>query len=254
MAVQTPAVGISQVNGSFSDFVPSADRGFAAAEAGGDSSLKPMDTADATKITYYTPRWEGVQLGMSYAPERDSLADGEGVQTSDTTGNHDNAIELGLNYAREFNGISLKLSGEYNHADAKNNSVEEISAWGVGGQIGYQGFAFGGTYYNNGDSGLATGTADDQVQAYALGLTYKTDDWGVAASFAQVDFDQNATPFEVIGATGSGGEYTVYGVGGSYKLAPGLTAGADLMFFDRNRDTGTDTDGYVLVTEVRAAF
>lgn len=255
LAVQAPDVGIGQVNGSYNDFVPAADRGYRNSESAGDSFIKPLDTADATKVTYYSPKFEGFQAGVSYAPERDDSEDGEQVQFSDNVGNHKDAFELSLKYEGEFGGVGVRASGEYNFAAAKTGSgLEDISAWGLGAALTWQGLSFGGSYFDNGDSAMAAGTANDTVKGYSAGLSYKQDAWGVAASWAQIDFDQAGTPFELTGATGAGGEYTVYGAGATCKLAPGLTAGADLMFFDRNRVTGADTDGYVLVTEVKAAF
>lgn len=256
LAVVAPGVGIGQVRGSYVDFVPAADRGYRASEGPGDPFIKALDTADATKVTYYTPRFSGFQAGASYAPERDDNADGEGVQFFNNVGDHDNAYEIGLNYKNEFDGgVKLELGAQYTGADAKTGSgLEDISAWSLGGQVGYNGFTFGGAYKSDGDSAQALGGTDNDVTGWNVGLTYESGAWGVGASYIQVDFDDNATAVEVTGATGTGGSYTAYGFGGTYKLAPGLSMGADLMFFDRDRDVGTDTDGYVLVTEVRAAF
>lgn len=250
-----PYVGIGQVRGSYMDFVPAADRGHAPSEAASDSNLKAIDTADATKVTYYTPRFQGFQAGVSFAPERDNLASGEGVQFSDNVGNHDNAYELGLNYKGEFSGVGIKVGGQYTHADAKTGSgLEDIGAWSTGTQLSYNSFTLGGGYTHNGDSGLTAGAAGNNVTSWNVGLTYNAVQWGIGASYADIDFGQAGTPFGATGATGSGGHYTAYGLGGVYKVAPGLTAGADLMFYDRNRVTGADTNGYVAITEIRAAF
>lgn len=256
MLAQTAAyVGAGQVYGHYMDYVPAADRGHGIVEGPGDTSLKALDTNDATKITYYTPVFSGLQLGMSYAPERDSFADGEQVQMNKNVGNHDNAFEFGGQYNRDISGVAFKLGGEYIMAGAKTGSgVEDINAWAVTTQLGYKGFALGAGYTHDGDSGLTAGTANDDVTKWNAGLTYNATAWGLGVSYAHVDFDQAGTPFGVTGATGSGGTYSAWGVGGVYKIAPGLTASADLVFFDRNRDTGSDTDGYVALTEVRAAF
>lgn len=255
MTVYAPYVGAGQVAGSYMDFVPAADRGYRPSEGPGDPFFKALDTSDATKITYYTPKFSGFQAGVSYAPERDNASDGEQVQFSSSTGNHDNAYEIALAYAGTFNDVSMKLGGEYNGAPAKSGSgLEDISAWALGAQLGYNGFTLGGGYKHDGDSGQSTGTANDSVTGWNLGLTYESGAWGVGASYVNIDFDSAASVFEVTGATGSGGDYSAYGAGATYKLAPGLSASADLMFFDRNRNVGADSDGYVLLTEVRAAF
>ena len=250
-----PYVGLGQIHGHYNDYLPAADRGYGNGEGPGDSNLKAIDTMDATKVTYYTPKMSGFQAGFSYAPERDNSADGEQVQLSNTTGNHKNAYEAGLAYKGEVKGVAVKLGGGYVGAEAKTGSgLEDISAWSVGGKLGYNGFSFGGGYTSNGDSGQAAGVANNDVTAWTAGATYETSVWGVGLSYAHVDLDQSATPFGATGVTGSGGEYTAWGAGVSYKVAPGLSTGVDAIKFDRNRVTGADTDGYVVVTEVRAAF
>lgn len=255
LAVVGPYVGMGQALGSYNDYVPTGDRGYARVDSAADPSIKAIDTSDATKITYYTPRFSGFQAGVSYAPERDDNADGEGVQFFDNVGNHDNAFEFGLNYKGEFDAVTVKAGGEYVMADAKDGSgLEDISAWTLGAQVGYMGFTLGGGYTDNGDSGLTDGATDDDVTLWNVGLTYADGPWGVGINYVDADFDQAGTPFGLAGVVGSGGDYTAWGLGGTYKIAPGLTTGADLVFFDRDRVTGTDTDGYVLVTEVRAAF
>lgn len=255
LVVMSPYVGIGQTRGSFSDYVPAADRGYRSSESGNDTFLKATDTQDATKITYYTPRFFGFRMGASFAPERDDSADGEQVQFSSTAGDHEDAFEIGAHYEREVGEFAFELGGQYTGAASKDGStLEEISAWALGAQAAYRGFTFGGGYKHDGDSGQTTGTADDNVTGWNLGLTYEKGPWGVGLSYAELDFDDAAVPFEVTGATGAGGTFTAYGVGGAYTLAPGLSLGADLIFFDRNRVTGADTDGYVLVTEVKAAY
>ena len=255
MAVLAPSVGIGQVRGSYNDFVIAADRGHRNSEGASDTFLKAIDTNDATKVTYYSPKLAGFQAGVSYAPEVDDDADGEQVQFADNAGNHDNAFELGLHYAGEISGVGVKVGGKYTMADAKTGSGrEDIGAWGLGAQLAYNGFTVGGSYVDDGDSGLATGTANDDVTKVTLGVTYETKVWGVGLSYAQVDFDNAGTSFEAAGATGSGGDYTAWGVGATYKIAPGLSTGVDFVAYDRDRVTGADSDGNVLITEIRAAF
>ena len=41
--------------------------------------IRPMDSDQSTKITYYTPRAAGFQAGISYTPEVDNADSGEAV-------------------------------------------------------------------------------------------------------------------------------------------------------------------------------
>jgi outer membrane protein OmpU len=65
MAYYAPKVGFGQaVDSEFKDYVDPSSRP--------QIGPKALDSADDTKITYYTPRFMGLQVGASYAPELDN--------------------------------------------------------------------------------------------------------------------------------------------------------------------------------------
>lgn len=250
LAVFAPTVGIGQINGSYDDFVPSADRGHLLNDRG-DATFLALDGIRSTNITYFTPKFSGFQAGISYVPEMSNM--GESVVTLDTTSAARNVFEAGLNYTGEFSGVGVKVGGQFNMGDAQSGN-EDMRTWGLGGQLSYAGFRFGGSYDSQGDSLSPDGTADDNIHSWNVGATYENGPWGVGISYLSVDFDTNGDPAGTFGSDTNGGTYEALALGGTYKVAPGLTAGADLAFFDRDRDSGTDTDGYVLMTDVTAAF
>ncbi len=252
LSILAPTVGIGQINGSYVNFIPTVSRPAGSVVDTGGGMIRSLDTDQATKVTYYTPRLHGFQAGISYVPEVDSSSSGESVQLSDSTGNQHDALELGLQYRGNYsNGVNVRAGFTYDIADAKTGSSrEDIRAWGLGAQIGYKNFTFGGGYVDNGDSNNTAGQANDNETAWNVGARYTTGPWGLAVSYIAEDYDTNGGR----GTDTSGGEYDALVLGGSYKIADGLTAGADLAFFDRNKDTGTDDNGYVLVLETKATF
>jgi outer membrane protein OmpU len=252
MSVNAPTVGVGQVNGSYVNFIPTASRPAGSVVDTGGGMIRALDTDQATKVTYYTPRMSGFQAGISYAPEVDDQNSGEQVQFSDNTGNQHNAIEAGLNYRTEYsNGVRVRAGATFTASDAKDGSGrEDVRAWGLGLQVGYKDFTVGGGYIDNGDSNNNNGVANDGETAWNIGGRYTTGPWGVAVSYIAEDYESAGGR----GVTTAGGSYDAFIVGGSYKIADGLTTGADLAFFDRNRDTGADEDGYVLVLETKASF
>lgn len=251
LAVLAPVVGIGQINGRYLDFVTAASRPSGNVKDTGGGIIKPLDTDDATKITYYTPRFEGFQAGISFAPEADDQSDGEEVQFFDNSGNQEDFVEMGLNYRGEFNDVSVRAGLTMDTADAKTGSGrEDVFAWGLGARVGYQGFEIGGGYNDNGDSNNTAGTADDDESAWNVGARYQTGPWGVAVSYLAEDYQSAGGR----GTDTSGGSYDAFVIGGNYEIADGLTAGADLAFFDRDKDTGADDDGYVLVIETKGRF
>lgn len=102
-------------------------------------------SADANKITYFTPRMSGFQLGLSYTPSNDGSikagsgtgasglpvpgAAGPGLGTSnpatgsgysngfgvrsDANGGLEDILELGGSYVGEFSNVGIKLSAAY---------------------------------------------------------------------------------------------------------------------------------------------
>ncbi|MGL5784111.1 MAG: porin [Alphaproteobacteria bacterium] len=127
----------------------------------------PGDTGDATKIAYVTPRLEGVQLGISFAP--DTKHDGSARLNTASHPNGDapvpfdrNSISVGLNYMRELqNGLKLSFSltgiagttrPEKKATTAGLLDRENTRAWAVGGVVEYKNFSFGAEYMRGGKS------------------------------------------------------------------------------------------------------
>src|SRR5690606_27287688 len=66
--------------------------------------------ADANKVTYFTPRFAGFQLGLSYTPDvsyNGPNPNGLGALPGGTLGRIDNVVEVALNYAGSFGSVDL---------------------------------------------------------------------------------------------------------------------------------------------------
>lgn len=245
MAIFAPTVGIGQINGSYDDFIPTDARASDMNDRDAHNFIL-VDTYDSTKITYYTPKIAGFQAGISYVPEFQA---GETVQFLEDVTFSSDTVEMGLTYEGELAGLQVKAGGVYIIGDA--NGLENINEWSLGTQVAYKGFTFGGSYSVNGESMQNENLANDSVTSWTIGATYEQGPWGVGLSYVGVDFDENGNSF--YGTTG--GEYKAAVLGGTYKLAPGLTAGVDFALYDRDANgTADDYEGYVLMTDVTAAF
>jgi hypothetical protein len=257
LGVTAPTVGIGQINGSYDDFVVSTDRGHQLNDRG-DARFKPLDTDDDTKVTYYTPNVMGFQAGVSYVPEANNGgAFGENVQFSDAGSGDDvkDVFELGLRYSGEFQGVGVTAGGQYNAGSAKATNVEDLRAWGLGAQLAYMGFTVGAGYTDNSDSLNTKNVANDDVSSWNLGATYSSGPWGVGVSYLDTDFSGSGSDSNgAAGSDGNGGDYTVWALGATYTVAPGLTTGVDAAFYNRDRVAGADTDGTVLMMDVTASF
>ncbi len=104
---------------------------------------------DATKISYYTPRINGWQAGVSFAPDtKDSGAASSIAQFGEDI---NNVVSWGLNYSTNLEnvGVALSLTGENGVFEKQKNSQishNNLAAYDAGLMFTYFGFTIGGSY------------------------------------------------------------------------------------------------------------
>lgn len=190
---------------------------------------------DANKISYYTPRMGGFQLGVSYTPDVGDDIAGGGVASPRTAliengsggASVEDVFEIGANWSGTFGGVDLGINAGYLTGD-ENNDDREVDEWRVGGQIGYGGFTLVGNY-NDEDTmdGL------DGSQAFTTGLSYGTGPWTVAVGYLHSENDL------VMGA-GENDKRDHYEIGASYALGPGVTISGGLQYYETETDSVTN--------------
>lgn len=203
LEVLAPTIGIGQLDGTWGDYT----------SLGNFSYSHANEYDRSTKIAYYTPRFAGFQAGVSYAPERGQQGD---VATNRVAGTHEDQVEIGANYTGDFSGFGIKIGAGYTMAEAKTAANEDLNSWYAGAQASIAGFVVGGGYFDDNENGGAVGAADQT--GWNAGVTYTMGDLAVGAGYGVVE-------------TGNT-EDTLWSVGASYLLAPGLSANLDLYFFD----------------------
>lgn len=249
LSVFMPTVGIGQINGKYVDFIPYVLRPSGNIKDTGGGIFKPLDSDDATKITYVTPRLVGLQAGVSFAPEADSFSTGEEVQLHKNSGNQHNFIEAGLQYRAKIAAVRLRAAFTATHAQAKKGSGREnVNAWASGAQLTYKSLTFGGNFVNNGDSNQPVGVLGDSESAWTVGLSFRHDAWDVAVNYAEERYQLAG------GRNNLGGTYTALVFGGSREIAQGLSVGVDYALYARERADGYGDSGSVVVFETKAAF
>jgi predicted porin len=203
---------------------------------------------DTERLTYYTPRIAGFQLGASYA--RDGRQD-DGTQVNTKT-ELSNIIDLGANYVQSFGDISVAVAGRYGTANQQATS-RSAQVYGASGQISYAGFTLGGGYAeqtgtSNRPTGNGNSSGDVDGQAWEVGLTYQTGPWGFAVSTFQGENDDRDQ------------EKETYQIGASYTLGPGVRI-PFAIGYSNFEDGGTfgnnfeaDDDLYYVVTGIELRF
>jgi predicted porin len=266
LAIYAPLVGIEQIDGDAYDFLDTGNTPGATVRFGAQpffGLVKAPDSGDSTKVMYLTPRFAGIQAGVSYATQNQSEAQNVVALKSDTPSYKD-FWEFGANYTGAFAGFSVAVgatasmaSGEDKQfppfvAAADATQLEDFFAWQAGAQLGYAGFKFGGGYIDGDDFGAPRNTEAGDATAWHVGASYTAGPFAVALTYADAE-----------GAKSDGityaSDYVTYGGGVAYTLAPGFVVQADLMYVDEevvNTATGFagDNEGYVAVLSTRLNF
>lgn len=225
------------------------------ADAGGDKISKsgmfraPLGSTyvevtranDSEKITYYTPRVEGFQLGVSYSP--DSNQDSNGMPNRDT--NNTDLVMVGANFKRNMGGMSIGVSAGYGtvtDAPSAAGSLEP-SATNFGVKIGMGGMSAGVSMASFEDHGSGDGTSIN------AGVAYSSGKMGVSLAYLHGERDGSGT-------TGAGdldgqSESDVFHLSAKYSLGGGVTWAGTLGHVTFSSD---DVDIDNTVDEVSATY
>lgn len=247
MAVNVPAIGKAhKANGMFAIkpwvYAPTAVTTISA------DDVAPELTADNQTLSYYTPRFEGFQLGASIVPN--SKQDLE--EFSDKTTARTNVTSVGLNFTRAFGGVNLEAYAGWEHAGSLDNATANTANasdqdhYAVGLRLGYAGFSLGGGYKKV-DEDHSSGDGD----AYAVGLSY---------TFGPATVGVQYFKGEAEGTTTVAGEdkTEVWLVGANYTLGPGVDVFANIFaieYKDETSSAATDNnDGAAGLVGMRLTF
>ena len=182
--------------------------------------------ADANKVTYFTPRFAGFQLGLSYTPEttfNGPNPNGLGLIASNTS--IEDVVEVALNYAGSFGGVDLGVDGFYVSGDAPTGTPADPEELGFGLNLGMAGFTLGGAWYQSEDLGLlgpstpVPSTIGAEEEVWTVGLSYGTGPWTVGIAYLE---DEISVP-------GASSDITTWQAGGGYNLGSGVDVGLDLQ-------------------------
>ncbi len=193
------------------------------------ASTFSLMATDSNKVSYFTPRLAGFQLGGSYTPDASSnnpRANGLGILANPAVGASE-VYEIALNYAGSFGGVDLGLDGFYTAGTGVPANTDPTE-FGFGANIGFSGFTLGGAWYQSDDTlnGLGGGTAGASSEVWTAGLSYATGPWTVGVAYLTADDKSTAG----VASNES------WQVGGGYNLGSGVDIGLDLQL--NTVDTG----------------
>jgi len=245
-SVYTPHASSMPINSrSTSAFIPVAiSTGFR--QAAISSLTEVAGNNDVQRITYFTPSFNGLTLGASYAASSaNNAANNFGVNRNG--GAVYDIFDIGAGYSQSFNGVDLGLAARWGTGNTNTVGRSDPTTWAIGGTVGVAGFSIGATYAEN-DNGFAGGAGDQE--GWSLGATYDiAGPWTVGATTYQ-------------GETSNGGglpssDYEAYQVGASRSLGTGVSWDVYYVYQETNNGAvvgNPGIDGNLLATAINLSF
>lgn len=229
---------------------------------------------DANRIQYYTPRFFGLQFGVSYTPQFNANGGAANFAQANSAaacgflggaGNaplcnagqnaYVNGVSLSVNYVNKFGdlGIAVSLgwdSAAYDNGIVNSGLQRHYHAIAGGAQISYAGFTVGGSFgWDN--NGLISG---NENLFWSFGVMYETGPW--AASFTYFGGTRRES---VAGLAGTGGavgtdQIHLFMLGGTYAIGPGIKLVGGFYYeaaSGQNQSERTDSWQFLIGTELR---
>jgi outer membrane protein OmpU len=202
-------------------------------------------TGDSTKVTYFTPRFFGFQLGASFTP--DSGHDG-GEAPSDADTGEMEVGSLGLNYAEDFNGFGVIVAGTLVYSDnveIAGIEVDERYQYQAGLLLSYAGFQIGAAY--GGDERPSAVGSTEEAWWADVGLNYSTGPWKIGGGYFYSETDDDV-------AGGDDPNVSIISVGANYQVAPGMAIASDVNYVEEDNAVAPDNEGTVFVFSTIFSF
>jgi predicted porin len=185
---------------------------------------------DSEKINYYTPRFEGIQLGVSYVPN--SSQDFEAPES--VSASYSRGYAVAANFVRTFGSVDVAAYAGYFRWQGPQltatTHAPDPDIYTIGGQIGYGGFRFGGSYGKshggrtggagtNAASAAGTGAFRMEGRAWDLGGIYTFGPAAVSLTY----FNGTNDDSPVTGPSTGNDKLTGLALEGKYTLGPGVS-------------------------------
>ena len=231
-----------------------------------------LDQGDEAKISYFSPRFFGFQVGASYIPELENARGSGNGSNSDpmpnAVGGGGDAWMAILNYKGEFGGVGIaadygygrstgsQLNGSQASGTLRNVNIKSADGHQAGLKLSYAGFEFGGAWqYTNEDHDLIaqtqTTTARNEGSVWEVGVGYSQGPWGVSVGYMVSEQTGIISNQEE-------DEWKVIAVSGKYNLGPGIDVHGSLYHVDQEDEAKVDSTyndgGWAVVAGFNLSF
>jgi outer membrane protein OmpU len=184
-------------------------------------------TESARKISFMSPRFSGLQLGLSYTPDQDN--NGSNFVRNDTNEfNMKNVFGVALNYDHKMSGMDFSGTVFYNGGKNTVTTQENLSEWGVGAKVAKGPLSFAASYDDAKKTNqIKTEAAvDGKNRLWTVGVGYEMNKLTASLTFMSA---KAGDKFNAV--TNNMSKTTAWSVGLDYMIASGLKTYAEYTQF-----------------------
>ncbi len=217
------------------------------------SSRLDIGDRDSEKISYFTPRIEGRQVGVTYMP---SFEEDTNSSISPKANREHEGFAVGVNYIRKIDKIGIGLAAGYatinqqSGTSTPETNQNDPKGYNLGARITFEGFRVAVGYKNeaNLNSGPTT-SADGEIFDSAVRYI-----WGANA----VSVSYLTSESEAVKSVAGDDETDVVLVAYRRTLGPGVIWNVSVVHADMDGEdtttTSDDADGWALTTGIKLSF
>jgi outer membrane protein OmpU len=193
-------------------------------------------SGDAEKLTYWTPKMGGFQVGASYTWDAGEIVSSYAAQEVDNTaGQQSNIWELGATYSGNTgkDGVSYNISGAYikGQNEATTATTNDQKVWALGADVTMSGWTVAGGYGKNNQG--TSGSNTDRID-WNIGVKTGMGPWSYGISYSKTAVEAGA---------GAGEDERAHILAGaSYAFGPGISfsAGIENVQLDDNANAAAN--------------
>lgn len=205
----------------------------------------------ANKITYYSNRIAGTQLGISFTPDQEERGTANGF-SGDKDGTEvatfENVWNVGLNYQGQLDNIGIEASatGEWGDSEDPAQDKDDLRSYALGLNLSYSGFIVGGSWAEAPEAGQLV-TSNINGEYWTAGIAYEQEAFATSATYMES---------EIGNGSDLNAKFKNLSIGADYKLAPGLLPYVEVNFFEtKDNDSSTiDNEGTVFLVGTELSF
>lgn len=200
---------------------------------GNGENILQSSEKNANKVSYYSPAYEGVQLGISYTRDTGDRGTAAGFTTDNDRSpfiDQEDLVGVAVKTDHELGGgFALQTSLTAERGSAESRFDRDTEAWAAGASISYEGFSLAGSYGDWGKSFRSESASYEPGSSdfYTLGTAYGSGPFGVSLTYMHSRGNQ-----VISSGWMQHGTFDLLSLGVDYTLAPGLTLYAEGSSYD----------------------